>query len=215
MEPYIFALAASQGHSIVLRRLLDTDANDDTCDYGICSLFSASEDSHTAAESLPEPAEPIEAYAINADAKDWFHRTPLSLAAERGHEKVVKLLARRDDVDPGSKTGDGSTPLLWAVKAGHVEVVKLLLASPRVIPQAPDAMGETPLLREAKEGQYAVFKLLLEQKKVKADAKCKLGRTPLSWAVAVGAEDIVKDLLSRGSVDVDSRDSDGQTPLFH
>ncbi len=81
-------LAASQGHSTIVRRLLDTDAaNDDTCDSGLCSLFSASENGYTATEFLPAPAEPVEADAINADAKDWFHRTPLSLGVEETTKK--------------------------------------------------------------------------------------------------------------------------------
>ena len=44
-------------------------------------------------------------------------QTPLSLAAERGHEVVVKLLLSEDDVDPESKDKDGRTPLSRAAGA--------------------------------------------------------------------------------------------------
>ena len=60
------------------------------------------------------------------DSKDTDGRTPLSWAAERGHEAVVKLLVARDDVEADSKGWRGSTPLSWAAERGHEAVAKLL-----------------------------------------------------------------------------------------
>ena len=37
--------------------------------------------------------------------------TPLSMAAERGRHRVVKLLSNRDDVDVNFKDEEGQTPL--------------------------------------------------------------------------------------------------------
>ena len=41
------------------------------------------------------------------DSKDDLGRTPLSWAAEEGHEAVVKLLVARDDVEADSKDNNG------------------------------------------------------------------------------------------------------------
>ena len=62
---------------------------------------------------------------------DWsprtnYGRTPLSWAAENGHEAVVKLLLEKG-ADLESKDDYGQTPLSWAAGRGHEAVVKLLL----------------------------------------------------------------------------------------
>ena len=58
-------------------------------------------------------------------------RTPLSYAAEEGHEAVVKLLLARHGLDPNSKSSRGRTPLWYAVKERHETVVELLTRSGR------------------------------------------------------------------------------------
>ena len=63
---------------------------------------------------------------VDLNSKDRGGRTPLSWAAEKGHEAVVKTLLAREDVDLNSKDRDGQTPLSWAVRNGYEVVAKLL-----------------------------------------------------------------------------------------
>ena len=65
---------------------------------------------------------------LNHDRADTkYGRTPLSWAAQGGHEQVVKILLERKDVNPDrADTKYGRTPLLWAAKGGHEGVVKIL-----------------------------------------------------------------------------------------
>ena len=52
---------------------------------------------------------------VDINAKDNCGLTPLSRAAKKGHEAVVRLLVDRDDVDINTKDNEnGLTPLSWA-----------------------------------------------------------------------------------------------------
>jgi ankyrin repeat protein len=60
------------------------------------------------------------------DSKDTYGQTPLSRAAENGHEAVVKLLLEKG-AELETKDKDGRTPLSWAAESEYEAVVKLLL----------------------------------------------------------------------------------------
>jgi hypothetical protein len=62
----------------------------------------------------------------DVNPEDKNGRTPLSWAAENGHEAVAKLLLDRN-ANVKSKDNSSRTPLSWAAENGHEAVVKLLL----------------------------------------------------------------------------------------
>jgi ankyrin repeat protein len=183
----------------------------------------------------------LETGNVDVDCKDpEYGKTPLSWAAEEGHEAVVKLLLETEKVDVDSQDSKyGRTPLSWAAERGHEAVVKLLLDTGKVDIDCKSLQNRTPLSFAAENGHEAVVKLLLDTGKV--DVECKdyssgheavvallhdtgkeheecegysFGRTPLSWAAKNGHEAVVKLLLDTEKVDVDCKDSTcGQTPL--
>ncbi|KAI5475650.1 hypothetical protein MNV49_001067 [Pseudohyphozyma bogoriensis] len=59
------------------------------------------------------------------DAVDGYGYTPLHLAADRGHLKVVEVLVKAG-ADTSIKEEEGMTALELAEEAGHVEIATLL-----------------------------------------------------------------------------------------
>ncbi|KAL2839007.1 hypothetical protein BJX68DRAFT_258999 [Aspergillus pseudodeflectus] len=151
----------------------------------------------------------------DVESKDFNGRTPLSWAAENGHEGVVQLLLETGKVDVDSKDSEyGRTPLSWAAIDGHEGVVELLLEMGTVDADSKDSNGRTPLfwaasgghegvvkllLETGKNGEERVVRLLLETGKVKVESKDSNGYT-LSWAAENGSEEIAK-LLEEASLE--------------
>jgi ankyrin repeat protein len=151
---------------------------------------------------------------IHPNFKDESGRTPLSWAAEKGHEAVVKLLLAADNVDVNLKDEYERMPLSWAAEKGHEAVVKLLLAADNVDANLKDEYERTPLALAVMYGHEAVIKLLLEADGVDLNCKDKHGMTPLVQAVWRANDATVKLLLEHGARS-DSMDTFGRTPLWH
>lgn len=61
-------------------------------------------------------------------AKDEKGRTPLSWAAEQGHEKTVRVLLD-SGLDPNSEDASGISPLVEALLKGHTKILQLFMKS--------------------------------------------------------------------------------------
>ncbi|KAJ6102456.1 hypothetical protein N7486_004883 [Penicillium sp. IBT 16267x] len=154
---------------------------------------------------------------VDVDVKDTESgRTPLSWAAENGHDTIAKMLLDTGKVDVDMKDLNGRTPLSWAAENSHDTIVKMLLDTGKVDVDASDTeYGRTPLSWAAKNGHDTITKMLLNTGKVDVDASdTENDQTPLSWATENGHDTIVKMLLDTGKVDVDTKDSRGRTPLL-
>ncbi|KAL9082847.1 MAG: hypothetical protein Q9159_006137 [Coniocarpon cinnabarinum] len=147
---------------------------------------------------------------IDINEQDDRGRTPLSWAAQHGHEAVVQLLLETGQVDIDAKDDRGRTPLLWATIRGYEAIVSVLLTA-RADVNAKEENSQTPLSWAAWYGHKAIVQLLLEAG-ADVDAKGWYGFTPLLSAVVRGHGAVVQLLLEAGA-DVDAKDKYGQTPL--
>ena len=125
----------------------------------------------------------IMAKVSNVEVKDDFNRTPLSWAAEKGHEDVVRLLLGREGVDINAKDDGGMTPLSWAAHIGHAAVVRLLIEREII---DINTEGSTPLIVAAKRRHESVLWLLVEKDGTDRDAMDWEGMIPLVWVAASG-----------------------------
>lgn len=132
----------------------------------------------------------------NIDEKDSSHRTPLLIAAQEGHESVVKLLLDTHKVDCNSPDEIGRTPLSYAAQGCHQGIVELLLNISGVDVDPKDSAGATPLYRAVETGHGGIVKLLLDTSGVNADSMDFSGRTPLFLAAMYKRKGIEKMLLN-------------------
>ena len=132
----------------------------------------------------------------DVDLSDGYGRTPLSYAAENGHEAVVRLLLDKGaDIESKNYNG-GRTPLWWAAGKGHEAVVKLLLGADGIDVNLKGDNGETALSSAAEKGHEAVVKLLLGADGIDMNSKDEYGGwTALWFAAEEGHEAVVKLLL--------------------
>lgn len=206
--------AAREGHEGVVRLLLAHPATllEATGRYAETAVsFAASQGHDGVLRMLLERG-------ANAGGSGQPFMSPLALAAERGHEKVVAILIQRHDVDVNSPDINHRTPLSGAAGNGQAEVVKLLLESPRrVAVNSRDINNRTALSWAADNGVARVVQLLLGQlPKQSVDVNSKdseYGRSALHWATESGNGAVVELLLGVDGLDVDSTDKHDRTPL--
>ena len=60
---------------------------------------------------------------VDINSRDYSSRTPLSFAAQGGHETVVKLLLDTGEVDVDSRDNSGRTPLSFAAQGEHETIL--------------------------------------------------------------------------------------------
>eukprot|EP00435_Cladocopium_sp_Y103_P028497 s2_g7.t1 len=142
----------------------------------------------------------LEAKASTAEAALSTGKTPLSLAAERGHMPVVQeLLSKQAKVD--QLNGDGSTALHSACHRCEVEIVAHLLERKSLV-NALDNEGWTPLM-------YA-----MNSNAATSDGpRPELGERKVHVDGVIGAKSTL-ELLLLHKADVNAQSMDGLSPLI-
>ncbi|KAM3464614.1 hypothetical protein MY5147_009463 [Beauveria neobassiana] len=85
--------------------------------------------------------------------------TPLWIAAEEGHDAVVRILAQRLDVDVNSLSIAGRPPLFWPSNYGYEKVVAILLEA-KADPGLVDENGDTAVTVARENGHENIAKVL-------------------------------------------------------
>ncbi|KAK5108065.1 hypothetical protein LTR62_008839 [Meristemomyces frigidus] len=149
------------------------------------------------------------------DVKDKKGRTPLWLAAENGHEAIVKILLETGKVNPDSKDKTGRTPLLCAVLRRNKAIVEMLLKTGKVDLGAKDEYERDALECAAVDWDETIIRMLFDTGKFNADSRDETGTALLSRAIRRGKHEFVKLLLDTGKVSLDLKNKTGKTPLWY
>ncbi|KAJ6282319.1 ankyrin repeat-containing domain protein, partial [Bipolaris maydis] len=132
------------------------------------------------------------------ECKDIRDHPAFVIAAEYGHEGILKALLEQDRIDINAKDNNGRTPLWTAAQGGHEGIVRLLVEQDRIDINAKDNNGKTPLWTAAQGGHEGVVRLLVEQDSININAKDNHGKTPLQVAARTGHEGVVRLLAMFG-----------------
>ncbi|KAJ5148178.1 hypothetical protein N7526_001530 [Penicillium atrosanguineum] len=209
--------AVENGYETIVRLLLEKGADiDSTHNWGCTPLSIAAREGHeTIVTLLLEKGADFELLlekGADFELTDKvFGHTPLSWAAQRGYEIIVKLLLEKGAEFKLADKLSGHTPLTWAAQRGHETIVRLLLEKGADIESTHNS-GYTPLSIAAREGHKTIVTLLLEKGAEFELTDRFFGQTPLSWAAKNGHDATVRLLLEKGA-DFESTDNNGHTPL--
>ncbi|CAM9608017.1 unnamed protein product [Ectocarpus sp. 6 AP-2014] len=145
---------------------------------------------------------------------DDVGRSPLHVAADKGHHRVLGFLLRKGRADANKTTLDTlkCTPLYLAANNGHTSCVsKLLLYGADT--DCGDRFENTPLCAAATGNHVEVVKLLLAAG-ADLDIRPDAGMCALDLAALNGNADVVRILLGNGA-DVNAWNDDDWATALH
>ncbi|XP_032159779.1 ankyrin repeat and SOCS box protein 10 isoform X4 [Mustela erminea] len=210
-------VAASRGHTEVLRLLLRRRARPDSAPGGRTALHEACAAGHAACVHVLLVA------GADPNIPDQDGKLPLHLCQGAGTLECAELLLRFGAKVDGRSEEEEETPLHVAARLGHVELADLLLRR-GACPNARNAEGWTPLLAacdvrcaspanaEATTARCLQLCRLLLSAGAEADAADQDKQRPLHLACRRGHAAVVELLLSCG-VSANAMDYGGHTAL--
>lgn len=219
----LLMLAAVGGHQEVASLLIDSGADvSDLCedDNEFDALMMACADGRTAVVELllDRGANVNNRYAIPSSRGKIGNQTALSMASNRGHLDVCRLLISRG-AELEVAADSGYTALMWAlVNGASEEAAELLLDSganpdPGTLPAEEWSEAKTTPLILATSNGLAGIALRLIEANVNIDAQDGSGSTAIKHASRNGLDSVVKALIDKGA-NLNLADEEGWTPLI-
>jgi len=212
-SPLVASLGRTENHTRVTRYLLTRGALRGEDDNGLARvLYWAVRGGLEDAVNLVIEAGGNVNYVYKGDSG----RTPLHVAADNGHVRIIEVLWNKGaDCLAMSEDGSGTIPLQSALINKHAEAADLLVA---ISVHQRSADGYTALHQLGRShylGVTETARLLIGKG---ADVTAKggpSGVTPLHWASASDSEDKLRlmRLLLDNKADVNAQDAHGWTPL--
>ncbi|KTF88881.1 hypothetical protein cypCar_00042086, partial [Cyprinus carpio] len=182
-------LAAEQGHTEVVKVLLQNNARVDVFDEeGKAAIHLAAEQGHEDIVDI------LLAHKAFVNAKTKLGLTPLHLSAQSGSARLVRLLVETHQASVDALSLRKQTPLHLAAISGQLDVCSSLLNLKADI-TATDIRGQTPLHLAAENDHSEVVKLFLRQRPELAVLANMEGATCTHMAAAKGSVAVIKELL--------------------
>ncbi|KAL2797533.1 ankyrin repeat-containing domain protein [Aspergillus keveii] len=159
---------------------------------------------HREATSGPTPPDEPETedHKTRDASKGWL--STIHIAAQKGHERIVRVLLERGNIDPNITDSDGRSPIFHAAVGGHNGVVRLLLNNGARVGHV-DCDNRSVLHWTAHYQRIDVLQTLIEywaeheRDSYDIDAYDDHGWTPLHLAVERGFEEGVLLLIQSGA----------------
>ncbi|XP_067282389.1 transient receptor potential cation channel, subfamily N, member 1 [Pseudorasbora parva] len=202
-------LAAEQGHTEVVRVLLQNNARVDVFDKeGKAAIHLAAEQGH---QDIVDILLSHKAF-VNAKTKQGL--TPLHLSAQSGSAQLVRLLVETHLASVDALSLRKQTPLHLAAVSGQLDVCSSLLNLKADI-TAADIRGQTPLHLAAENDHSEVVKLFLRHRPELATLANMEGATCTHIAAAKGSAAVIRELLmfSQGGPHTLNNKANGLCPL--
>lgn len=127
-------------------------------------------------------------------------QVPLMIATQKRRGDMVRMLLRREDIDPNSVDHRGLTALHYAAREDVVSVAKVLMKHEGTDPNVKDTMGATPLSYAVECGSWHVLIFLLSCKGINLNFDDK-DSCPLCCAARLGERAILEFLLEKYSIE--------------